>query len=131
MFADAVVYAFVMTAKDYYVLAQRQFIGHWLVKLFAVGCGEDNLVVVALGGEGADTPVDRLALHHHACEAAEGVIVNAPVFANGVIAQVVQMNLHEPFFLGPAENALLKEALNKLGNNAYDIYAHVSLKFKV
>ena len=94
MLTDAVVDTLIVSAKDDNVLAERELIGHGLVELLAVGCGEDNLVVVAMGGEFADTAVDGLALHHHSCEAAEGVVVDATILADCVVTKVVQVDFY-------------------------------------
>ena len=93
MFAYAVVDTLVVSAKDDEVLLEREVVGYMLVKLLAVGRGVDDLIVVALRLECADTAVDGLALHHHAGEAPVGIVVDAAPFVGGVVAQVVEMNL--------------------------------------
>ena len=47
MVADALVDAFVVTCEDDEVALERELIGDVLVEAFAVGRGEDDLVVVA------------------------------------------------------------------------------------
>ena len=48
MLSDAVVNAFVVSAKDDEIFFERQIVGHMLRKLLTIRTGEDNLVIVAL-----------------------------------------------------------------------------------
>lgn len=63
-----------------------------LCKPFAVGGGEDNLVVVAFGGQLTDNAVDRLYLQDHTCAKAKGIIVHLAMFIQSVITQVVYID---------------------------------------
>ena len=122
--ADAVVDTFIMSSKDDDVLAERQLVGHGLVKLLAIRRGEDNLVVVALGREGADTAVDRLTLHDHPGKTAKGIVIDATVLADSIVAQVMQMDFYESFLLGASQNTLLKKTLDQLRDDGDDINTH-------
>ena len=104
MLAYAVVNAFVMSAQYYDVLEHGHFVGHFLVELLAVGRGEDNLVVFALAFQCGYAAVYGLALHYHAGEPAEGVVVHAAVLVGGVVAQVVHVYFNQSFLLGARQD---------------------------
>ena len=86
MFAYAIVNTFVMSADDDDVFFEAQFVGHRLVKLFSIGCGEDYLIVVALCFEGCDAGIQRLALYQHARCPSEGIVIDAPMLVGGVVS---------------------------------------------
>ena len=124
MVADALVDTFVVAAEDDDVAEHRQVVGHLLRKLLSVGRGKDHFVVVAFSLEGADGPVDGFALHHHAGETSIGIVVDAPPFVGGIVAQVVQVYLCQTFFLGTGEYRLMDEALEHFWQDGDDIYSH-------
>ena len=125
MVADTLVDALVMTCKDDEIALQREFVGDMLVEAFAVGRREDHLVVVALGFQGCDAAVNGLALHHHTGTSAIGVVVYAAPFVEGVVTQVVQMDLCQSFFLCPCQDRLVYESFEHLGQHGDDIYSHL------
>ena len=100
-----------------------------LVELLAIGRGEDDLVVLALGFQCGYAPVNRLALYHHAGEASVGIVVDPAPFVEGVVAEVVQVYLCQPFLLGPCQNGLVDEALKHLWQYCYDVYSHFLVWF--
>jgi hypothetical protein len=114
MFAYAMVYAFVVSAQDDEVPVERQLVGHGLVELFAVGGGEDYLIVVALCLQGRYASVYRFALDYHARKSPEGVIVYASELVGGVVAQVVQVYLCQSFFLRPCQDGFVYESFQHL-----------------
>ena len=78
-----------MPAEDDQVIEERHLVGHGLVEGLAVGGGIDHLVIFPLAFECADRPINRLDLHHHACLAAEWVIVHPAPLVGSVITEVV------------------------------------------
>ena len=127
--AYALVNAFVMTAKHDEVSFERELVGDVLIEGFSIGAHVNHLVIVALGLQGRDAPVDGLALHHHASAATIGVIVNAAPFVGGIVAQIVQLNVDEPFLLCPRQDGFLEEALHHGGQNGDNIDSHVCKNF--
>ena len=89
-----------MSAQDDEVFTKGERVGHRLVELFAVRCGENHFVVVPFRLQGRDAAVYRFALHHHARKAAERIVVHPAVLIRGIVAQVVQMDFHQAFLLG-------------------------------
>ena len=106
MLAYSVVYAFVVSAEDYYVLFHGQLVCHGLVELFAVGGGENDFVIISFGLECGDACIDGLALHDHAGKASERVVVYALVLVFCVVAEVVQMYFHKSLLLCSAKYRL-------------------------
>ena len=94
MFSDAVIHTLVMPAQNHDVLSQRQLIGYGLVEQFAVGRGENYLVIFTLALQLLHATEHRLDLHNHSCLSAKGVVVNLAVLVGGPVAQVVDVNFH-------------------------------------
>ena len=130
VFPDAVVYALVVSTQDDNVFAQTQGVGHRLCELFSVGCGENNLVVVPFGSQFRDASVYRFALHHHTGKAAERVIVHSAPLVGGVVAQVVEVYLHQSLALCPSKYTLIEKTFNEFGQDGYDVYAHFVAKIQ-
>ena len=86
MVADALVDTFIMTCEDYEITLQRKFVSHMLVEAFAVGRGEDYLIVIAFGLQGTDTAVNGLALHHHSCTTAIRIVIHTAPFVERVVS---------------------------------------------
>ena len=99
MFADTVVYTFVVAAENDEVLRQREGVGHRLVKLFAVRRGEYNLVIVTLRFQVGYGAVYRFDLHYHSCFASEGVVIDLAVLVCGVFTQIVDHYFAQSFVL--------------------------------
>ena len=130
MFPDAIVDTFVVSTQDDNVFAQTQGVGHRLCELFSVGCGENNLVVVPFGSQFRDASVYRFALHHHTGKAAERVIVHSAPLVGGVVAQVVEVYLHQSLALCPSKYTLIEKTFNEFGQDGYDVYAHFVAKIQ-
>ena len=67
MVANTLVDAFVVACEDDEVALEGEFVGDVLVESFAVGRGEDDLIVVALGlqggGDGCAPWPDPIPIH--------------------------------------------------------------------
>ena len=124
MFADAIVNAFVVSTENDEILRHGQRVGERLVKLFTVGRGEDDFIIVSLRFERGDAVVNRLALHDHAGEAAEGVVIDAAVFVVGVVTKVVKMYFNQPAALRTGKDGGADKTLQHFGENGDDVYSH-------
>ena len=79
-----------------------------LVKAHTVGGGEDDLVVLPLGGQMTDTTVDGFDLKHHAGSETEGIVINFAVLVQGPIAQVMHVYLAKTFGLRALDNRVVQ-----------------------
>ena len=129
MLADAVVDTLVVTAENHQVFLAGELIGEGLRQLFAVGRGEDDLVVRALGLELFHQVENRFDHHDHAGIAAETVVVGLAVAALAVIADVVDVDFDQALVLGPFHDGVVQRAFQKLRNDGQDIYSHTDGKF--
>ena len=80
MIAHALIYAFVMTAKDDDILFERKGVSGLLVKAFSVWCGEDDLIVVAFGFKMGDEAINGFYLQYHTGTEPESIIVHFTMF---------------------------------------------------
>ena len=124
MLTDAVVYAFIVTAKYDYVLEHRHTVGHALVEHLAVGSGEYHLVIVALRAEGLDAAVDRLDLNHHTRIAAEGIVVDLAVAVGSVVAEIMHLYVNESLIAGTLDDGAVQRRLEHLGKHGDYIDTH-------
>ena len=124
MVAHSLVDALIVAGQDDEVALQRQLVGYMLVEAFAVRRGEDHFVVVALGLQGTDAAVYRLALHHHSCRTAVGIVVHPPPFVQRVVSQVVKPYLGQSFLLCPGQYRFVHESLQHLGQYGNNVYSH-------
>ena len=122
--AYALVYTFVVASQDDEVALHRQLVGDMLVEAFAVGRGEDDLVIVTLSLQCRYAAVDGFALHHHARTSAVGVVVHAAPLVEGVVTQVVQAYFGQSLLLGPGQYTFVYEALQHFGQYGDDVYSH-------
>ena len=127
MLANAVVYAFVMSAEYYDIFEKRETVGERLGEHFTVRRSENHLVIVALGFESRDRTVDRLDLHDHAGCAAERVVVDFAVAVGSVVAQVVYGDSDESLLLGAFQNGAVEGRLKHLGQYGKYVYSHYCL----
>ena len=125
MVAYALVDAFVVAGEDNQVARHRQVVGNVLVELLSVGTGEDYLIVFTFGFQSRDGTVDGFALHHHAGEAAVGVVVHTPPLVGTVVTEIVQMNLCQTFLLGTCQYRFMHESFQHLGQYGNNVYSHV------
>ena len=125
MVAHTLVHPFIVAAEYDDVFLQGEVVSHVLVELLSVWRGEDNLVVVAFGLQRRDTSVDGFYLHHHPGKTAIGIVVHSAPFVERVVAQVMQMNLSEPLFLCPCQDAFLHKSFNHLWQHGNDVYSHI------
>ena len=124
MLADAIVNTLVVAAQDDDILGHGEGVGHRLVKLLAVGCGENDFVVVALGLESGDAGINGLALHHHSRKATKGIVVHAAMLVGGIVAQVVHVDFNEALLLSTGQNGRTDKALQHFGQHGDNIYTH-------
>ena len=106
MFTDALIDAFVMSAKDDDVLLHRELVAQRLVEEFTVRAHINDFVVVALAFQVVDAVVDRLDHHHHACTGGKRVVVHLVVLVSAVVAEVVQTNLHNALIYSTFDDGL-------------------------
>ena len=99
MIAHALVHTFVVSAKDDDVLLERETVGCFLVKTFAVRCREDDLVILPFGFQMRDQTVNRLYLKHHPCSETKGVVIHLAVFVQRPIPQIMHVYLTKTFGL--------------------------------
>ena len=124
VFADAFVNAFIVTAQDEDVFLEGQFVGDSLVQDFPVRGHVDDLVVVALGLELLHHAEHRLDHHHHARVPAVAIVVHRQTRAEAVLAEVVDMDFHQPLFDGAAGDGMAQRTLQEFRYDGEDIDAH-------
>lgn len=100
MFADAEINPLIVPAQNNHILIQGKGIGHGLVKLFAIGGGIDDFIVVPFCRKRTDSSVYRFNLHDHSGFSAKRIVIHSAVFVRRVIPQVVQINFYQAFVLG-------------------------------
>ena len=122
--ADALVDSLVMAAQDDDVLFEGQFVGDTLVQDLAIGGHVDDLVVLPFGAQFLDHPEHRFHHHDHAGVAAVAVVVHGEARPQAVLAEVVDMDLHQAFLDGPAGNRMAQRTFQQFRNHGEDIDAH-------
>ena len=117
------------------------FVEKALVHALIVAADEDEIVIVRLrraaGGEEdgmhrrADLIADRapaapqrVTLHDRAAAAAVGVIVHLVLLVGGIVPDLVGVDLDEPLFLRPAEDAGVQHRRHGLRKQRHDIKTH-------
>ena len=111
VFANSVVYALVVSAKDDEVFLQRKLVGHLLTKGFTIRRGVNDFIVCALALQVLENAVDGLDLQYHSGCESEWIVVHSTVFVGAVVAQVVYMNFSESLVLGTFDNAMVERTL--------------------
>jgi hypothetical protein len=91
-------------------MTKGEGVGSLLREAFAVGCSEDDLIVVALLLEGGYTAVNRLNLKNHPSSEAESVVIHLAVFVQRIVAQVVYADVSQTFLSGSAYDGVVKRA---------------------
>ena len=124
--ADAVVDSLVVAAENDQIALAGKRVGDALIEDFAVGGGVDHLVVVAFGFQLLDEVVDGFDHHHHAGVAAVAVVVRLPVESLAIIADVVDVNLHQPLVYCAFDNRVAQRALEQFRNYTKDINSHAA-----
>ena len=124
MLAYAIVHALVMPAQDNEILHERQLVGDGLVEDFAIGRGENHLVILALAFELLYASVHWLDLHHHAGLSAKWVVIDLAMLAQRPVAQVVYVNFHKPLVLSALHYAAVQWRLQGFGHHSEYIYSH-------
>ena len=124
MFADALVYPFVVAAQYDNVLLEGQFVGDALVQDLAVRGHVDDLVVIPFGFQFLDHPEHGFHHHHHAGVAAVAVVVHGQARSEAVFAKVMDMDFHQAFLDGPTRDGMAQRTLEELRNDGEDIDAH-------
>lgn len=122
--ADALIHALVVSAEDNDVVEHGEGVCHGLRELLSVGRCEDDLVVVSLLLERGDDAVDGFDLHDHAGTSAEGIVVDASRFLDGVFSQVVDADVHDALVDGSLDDGVAEGTLEQFGNDADDVDAH-------
>ena len=125
MVTHALIYALIVAAEDDDVLTEREAVGRPLVEALAIGGGEDDLVVVALGGEVGDEPVDGFDLQHHTRSETEGIVIYFAVLVQGPVAQVMHVYLAQPTVLGTLNDGVVERRLQQFGTTCDDINSHI------
>ena len=123
MVTHTLINAFVVSAKDDQVLLERELVSDLLVEAFAVRSGEDNLVVMPLGCQFGNESVDRFDLQNHSRTEAERIIIDLAMFVEGVVTQVVDINLAQAFVLGTLHDGVIERRIKEFGTTSYDIYS--------
>ena len=129
MFTNAVVNTLIVAAEYYEVSLHREFISHMLIKLLAVGRSKDNLIIFSFSLQSRNAAVDGFALHHHSSKAAIRIVVNTTPLVEGIVTQVVQMNLCQPLLLRPCQYRLVDKSFQHFGQNCYNINSHNRCKY--
>ena len=106
------------------VLCQRQAIRLSLRETLPIGRGEDNLIVMPLGGQFGDDTVDRLYLQHHPRAKTKRVIIHLAMFIQGVVAQVVHINLSQTLVLRPLHDRVVQRRFQQLRTSRNNINSH-------
>src|SRR5690606_9297152 len=119
----ALVDALVAPAEEAEALEGRQLAGHGLVEAPPGGAEVEERPGRV---DGLDRGEDRLGHEDHAGPAAERGVVHRPVGVGGAGAQVVDPHVQPPLAPGPAEQALVDEVLDHLGEDREDVDAHVA-----
>ena len=127
MFPYPVVDPLVVAAEDYDIVQQRHAVGHRLVEPLPVGRRENHLVVIPLGLQSADAAVNRLYLHHHSRLTPERVVVDLAVLVGRIVAEVMDMELHQPLRLRPFQNRAVERRVKHLRQNRQYINSHLYL----
>ena len=87
------------------------------------------MVVVALGGQVGDGPVQRLRLDDHPSVTAESVVVDLLVIAFAIVVQVDDMYLHQTLFPGPSDDGVVERTFEQVRHCADNVYPHNGCKF--
>ena len=124
VFANAIVYALVVSAEDNNVFHHAYAIGFLLLPRLTVGRSVNYKVIVALFFQIVDAVVDRLYHHHHASLAAKGVVVNLLVTTKAVLAQVVNMNFGNSLVGCPLDYRIIQRSIKDFGKNGYNVNSH-------
>ena len=113
-----------MSAEYYDVTEQRQTVGHGLVERLAIGRSKNHLIVVPLLFQSGNTGINGLDLHNHTGLAAERIVIHLAVAAGGIVAQIVDHNLHKALVAGPFQDRAVDEGPEHLGHYCQQVYPH-------
>jgi hypothetical protein len=121
VFDDAVVNAFVVAGDEDEVVGGGEILGGGLVEAFASRAGDDE---AATGGEGFDGCEERFGFEDHAGTAAGGGVIDLAVFADAVVAEVVDVEVEGALLLGAAHHAEAQGDADEIGEEGDDVDAH-------
>ena len=122
----ALVHALIMAAdEDEIVIVCLQLPRLGLVERRAAGGEEDGVHRRAdLIADRAPAAPQRVTLHDRAAAAAVGVIVHLVLLVGGIVPDLVGVDLDEPLFLRPAEDAGVQHRRHGLRKQRHDIKTH-------
>jgi hypothetical protein len=92
-----------------------------LVEAFASRAGDDD---AAAGGEGLDGGEEGFGFEDHARAAAGGGVIDLAVFADAVVAEVVDVEVEGSLLLGAAHHAKAQGDADEIGEEGDDVDAH-------
>jgi hypothetical protein len=95
-----------------------------LVKAFASWAGDDE---AATGGEGFDGGEEGFGFEDHARTAAGGGVIDLTVFADAMVAEVVDVEVERALLLGAAHHAEAEGDADEIGEEGDDVDAHGGL----
>ena len=127
MLSDALVDPLVVAAEDDQVLLQAHLVSYPLVECLSIGRSVDHFIVVPLALEVGNRSVDGLDLEDHPRLPPEGIVIDSPPLIRSVVADVVDVKLEEALLLSTADDRMLERALEELGHDSENIYAHVGI----
>ena len=113
-----------MSAEQDEIALHGEVVGNVLVKPFSVGRGENDLVIVALRFQGANTSVYGLYLHDHSSEASVRIVIHTPPLVCRIVAEVVQVDFSQSLLLRSGQNRLIDESLEHFWQYGDNIYSH-------
>ena len=122
MVGHALVHPLVMPAKKNEVPLSREFRRDFVRKPPSLR-GEENHPCIR-PAEIRERPVDGLDLHDHPGASPIWRVVRAPVPVGRPVAKVPRLELHEPLFLRPLEDALTHHGTADLGKDGEDLDFH-------
>jgi hypothetical protein len=121
VFDDAVVDAFVVAGDENEVVGGREILGGGLVEALSGRAGDDE---AAAGGEGLDSGEQGFGSEDHAGAAAGRGVINLAVFADAVVAEIVDVKVEGALLLGAAHHAEAQGDADEIGEEGDDVDAH-------
>src|SRR5208283_1095617 len=134
---DTLVHAFVAPADQHQTLERRQFRRHFLRKALALRRKQDDGLLRAPGRmvscsnfarrqlHRLQTFKERLRLQDHAFAAAEWAVIHGAVPVVRELAQIVDFDLHQAHFRGPAGNTVVEWSTKEVRKNRDNVGLHL------
>lgn len=121
VFDDAVVDAFVVAGDEDEVVGGGEVLGGGLAEALSGWAGDDD---AATGGEGFDGGEEGFGFEDHAGAATGGGVIDLAVFAEAVVAEVVDVEVERALLLGAAHHAEAQGDADEIGEEGDDVDAH-------